>query len=147
MNQEHDVIVIDGKPLDAWLDEFYPDRVLRGLVPMILDWMVDEKEAKFVQDCFLSEKQMKLLPVLMCPDDCDFSCTVIVAEVLMDGPYVIWKRMGQLVHQKEDWHNGIESSGGEVDWFDKVPVLKFDKEMYMENLASVYTLPSHDESI
>lgn len=42
------------------------------------------------------------LPVLICPDDMDFSCTVIVAKVIYTEDEVIWDRIG--IVNRSNWN-------------------------------------------
>ena len=71
-----------------------------GLVSSwILDWYDDEcepsrKEKQYVIAQTRLENNTKNLPVLLCPDDFDFSCTCVVVEVINKGDTVVWNRFG-----------------------------------------------------
>jgi hypothetical protein len=81
--------------LDEKLDELYPGDMYKGLVPTLDYGMVHEVEREIVWDRILPrENETIICPILMCPDDCDFSCTLIVAEIQNHRHFVQWKRMG-----------------------------------------------------
>ncbi len=138
IDAEHTVITIDGMPLDELLQKLYPDQFLRGLIPMIVDWM-DSKEAKLVIERFYSDDSPSILPVLMCPDDCDLSCTIIVAEVIRSYDKIIWNRIGY-DNSECNQNTGMIDIGTKVKWFDKVNCMIFDRETYYTSLESIYTL-------
>lgn len=85
---EHHTIVIDGTPLDILLHKYYPSNNLLGMIPTIIDWVCDSKEKECIKGRFNSASKEVVLPVLMCPDDCDLSCTVIVANVVITDRYI-----------------------------------------------------------
>ncbi len=62
----------------------------------------------------------------MCPDDCDFPCTIVVAEIECYNDTVKWHKIGLDI--TKDWK--AESIGSEVKWFDKLPSLEFSKAQY-----------------
>lgn len=41
-----------------------------------------------------NENETTIYPILMCPDDNDFSCTIIVAEIRNCGDLIQWKQIG-----------------------------------------------------
>ncbi len=138
VQDEHSTIIIDGTSLDELLQNAYPDQFLRGLIPMIVDWM-DSKEAKLVIERFYSDDSPSILPVLMCPDDCDLSCTIIVAEVIRSNDKIIWNRIGY-DNSECNQNTGMIDIGTKVKWFDKVNCMIFDRETYYTSLESIYTL-------
>jgi hypothetical protein len=93
IQEDHYVILIDNKPLDLILHELYPEELFLGLIPTIIDWISLDEESKFVQQRFSINQDCKIVPVLMCPDDCDLSCTIIVAEVVTSDDQVTWQRI------------------------------------------------------
>jgi len=62
----------------------------------------------------------------MCPDDNDFSCTIIVAEIINKGDIISWLRIG--VGKTKEW--GAEKVGSNVEWFDKIDNLNFNISEY-----------------
>jgi hypothetical protein len=79
---EHHNIVIDDTPLDILLHSYYPANQLLGMIPTIIDWLDNPKEKELIKERFNSADSAFVLPILMCPDDCDLWCTVIVADVI-----------------------------------------------------------------
>lgn len=135
IQEDHYVILIDNKPLELILHELYPEELFLGLVPTIIDWISLDEEAKFFQRRFNINHDRKIVPVLMCPDDCDLSCTIIVAEVITSDDQVIWQRIG--VDCSKWINSNYELIGTEVRWLYKVPEMKFDKESY-KTLEVIY---------
>ena len=60
-------------------------------------------------------------PILMCPDDCDFSCILIIAEIENTGSTVKWNKIG--VDKMKEYE--AEKIGTTVKWFEKVEPLEF----------------------
>lgn len=129
VKSEHLNLLVDGKPIDQIIYEYYQDDYYLGLIPMLSDWISMDEEAIFVRDLFYLDQELKILPILMCPDDCDFSCTIIVAEVKTYGDHIIWQRIGI----DESKQNKLT----DIRWLDKVPPMKFNKENY-KVLETIY---------
>lgn len=121
-DQPHPTIFIDGEPLDALLHRHYPEGLYEGLVPVIVDWLNMPNEQAFVRGKLLTRKQLDIVPLLMCPDDCDLSCTIIAAEIERSSETVTW-RMGKPVGNPNEWMAGIEPT---MEWLDLVPSMRFD---------------------
>ncbi|WP_019639177.1 hypothetical protein [Paenibacillus fonticola] len=134
---EHPVILIDGTPLDLYLNNLYPDNLYLGLIPTITDWIGLKEETELVLDRFYSDHEKVILPILMCPDDCDLICTIVVAEVIKKDNQVLWNRLGVDLSKLGIPYN-YELVGTEVDWLNLVPKMKFDRNNYIENLKTVY---------
>ena len=62
----------------------------------------------------------------MCPDDNDFSCTLIVAEIENCGKTIKWNRLG--VDKTTEYN--AEKVGSKVEWFEKINGLEFTKSEY-----------------
>jgi hypothetical protein len=104
---------IDGYWLDEQLETLYPGNMYKGLVPTLLDWMERQDEQAVVWKRILPvENTTEICPILMCPDDNDFSCTIIVAEIINCGDVVQWKRLG--LDKTKEWD--AEKVGATVDW-------------------------------
>ena len=104
----HDVFCINGKPLYEYLDEWLAgaQEPLQSVLPAIdlaICWknIFDfECDSRFMK--YILEQKQAVTPVLSCPDDMDFSCLVLVADVVRQDDQVIWKRIGKIDHSKED---------------------------------------------
>lgn len=136
--EEHLTIVVDDIPLDKLLHSLYPSRNFLGLVPTIVDWLDDEQERVFVKRRFTSANQEEILPILMCPDDCDLWCTVIVANVVKADGQITWKKIGVDVSTREDMLLGCGVIGSRVDWLDKIVPMNFEETQYWTQLSRIY---------
>jgi hypothetical protein len=141
VNEEHDTILIDNIPLDEILAKLYPEGQYAGLVPVIVNWLNTRAEQELVRRRYLSVCTPEILPILMCPDDCDLWCTLVVAEVVIYEDYVAWNRIGT---DKSDLIKGYDVIGSEVEWLTNVPAMKFLKEDYYKALDPIYFI---DESL
>ena len=135
---EHEIIVIDNTPLDEILHNYYPEDNILGLIPVIVDWLSDPREQKLVLNRFYSNDESTMLPVLMCPDDCDLWCTIILVEVLITDDCIIWSRFGFDKSNRENLIKGFECIGTNVRWIESVTPMTFDKLEYIENLRKIY---------
>ena len=135
---------IDGYWLDEKLEELYPGNMYKGLIPTLVYWMEIDSEKKVVWDRILpKDNEVAMCPILMCPDDCDFSCTLIIAEIHSFSEVVQWKRIG--VDETREW--GVEKVGTKVKWFDDFPVLNFRKNDYQKMLDIFQEQCKKDEII
>ena len=101
---------IDGCALSEWLDRYTADsndkqinfiRPFSNLIPAwsyALDWYGD-----VLFTWKLLEMDEAPVPLLMCEDDADYSCVVIVAEVEKKDDYVYWNRIGYVNHDNESF--------------------------------------------
>jgi hypothetical protein len=136
-------IYIDGKSLDSIIHDYYPDKTYKGLVPTLLDWLHDAKERQVVWERVFSDSEIpNVVPILMCPDDVDLWCTVIDVEVLKDGNFVKWFRVGI---DKSGTDNLPYSIGSDVQWLDKIPTFQFEKTEYLDFVQTFYNLIKIDE--
>ncbi len=123
-------IAIDGQVLDSILNEEYPEDNMLGLVPTLLHWLENENERKVTWDKIIPQNNETVIsPILMCSDDLDFWCTIIVAESKCIGDKIIWQRLGS-----DDSDRGFypETVGQKVNWFDKIGPFIFDKQQFID---------------
>jgi hypothetical protein len=137
LEEGHLTILIDDVPLDVLLDRIYPNHRFLGLIPTNLDWLNDQKEKDLLQSRYHSI-QKEILPILMCPDDCDLWCTVIVADVVKAKGYIIWDKIGIDMSTREDMLLGYDCIGTKVDWLDKLPKLIFVDTEHTFELNKIY---------
>lgn len=137
VKEAHPIINIDGMPLDYILNEIYSDDLFLGLIPPIVDWMSFDEESKLVENSFDAADEVKIIPILMCPDDCDLSCTLIVAEVETTLDHVRWNRIGIDRNNPNDLINQNTFLETGVKWLEKVPIMTFRNEDYSA-LAKIY---------
>ncbi|WP_338763829.1 hypothetical protein WAF17_20510 [Bernardetia sp. ABR2-2B] len=124
------IIEIDNKSLEDIILESQTD-IARGLVPTLLNWLDNPLEQKVVWERTLPSINEKLnLPILMCSEDIDLWCTLIIVEVEVKGNFVYWNKFG------------IENSdavtpqeiGKSINWFLSSPSFVFDKNNYINVL-------------
>lgn len=120
-------IEIDGYWFDEKLDEIYPNRMYKGLIPTLLFAMEVDKEKEVVWSRIEpNENSREICPILMCPDDCDFSCTLIVVEIENLIDKIRWNRIGI---DKTTEYEAIKV-GTNVGWFDKIGPFEFLESEY-----------------
>src|SRR5262249_53769428 len=108
VSQPHKILALDGVPLDVLLDTARPQDNLLGLVPTLIDCLDDLTERELVWQRILPPiGQPAIAPVLMCPDDLDLWCTVVVAEVVAEESVVLWRRIGLDVSKPEDMPRSV----------------------------------------
>jgi hypothetical protein len=123
---DHLIITVDGRPLDHFISDFDDNGRHRygGLVPTLLDWLENEDERKLVWTRILPTiGQTTIGPILMCPDDCNFLCTTVVAEIERTGKTIESKRIGTNVSPT---NKSVDRMGQEVNWF---PGLQFSFDL------------------
>ncbi len=124
---------IDDYWLDEKLEEIYPDKMYKGLIPTLVEWIDREDEKSVVWKRILpNENESAICPILMCPDDNDFSCTLIVVEIINQGNLIQWKRIG--IDRTNEWE--AEKVGVDVEWFDEMEELNFSMIDYLEMLET-----------
>lgn len=127
--QEHIAVVIDDELLDVVIDEIYPEEEYLGLVPAFLPVYDNDAEYNLVMERALpKEGETVRLPVLVCPEDLDLVCTVLIANAKTEGDYVVWESLGVDVHTPE---NHPQSVGSKVKWLNKIKPMYFKKQEYI----------------
>lgn len=127
--EPHPALFVDGEPLDGWLDARLDGLEALDLVPA-QHWLDDEAERE------LSWRRLSellpgipvVVPLLICPDDLDLSCTVIVAEQQLEQNRVVWRRFGIAAGSADDPLD-------EIGWCDPLSV-SFELEGFLAALAS-----------
>ncbi|MBP5077773.1 hypothetical protein HUS84_28175 [Pseudomonas chlororaphis] len=94
-------LTIDDVAIEQWLSSHLnePDVAKLGLSLM---WLLDEDEDALAKRRFIpgQEGTSTIVPLLVCSDDMDFDCTVMVAEQVVEGDTVRWARFGWSVSGK-----------------------------------------------
>lgn len=128
---------IDNHWLDEKLEELYPGQSFKGLIPTLSPWMHNDSEKEVVWNRILpNTNTSSICPILMCADDCDFSCTLIVVEIYNTGKQILWKKIG-IDKTKEREANKI---GSTVEWLNKIAPYKFYTEDYIKKLDNFKSL-------
>ncbi|MBR1738536.1 MAG: XRE family transcriptional regulator, partial [Firmicutes bacterium] len=99
--------VMDGIPITEWFEKYKHNSEsltkdnLLGLYPAWGDKLEFGGEKLFIQTLLYSEG-LEVLPVLICPDDLDLSCIVLVSYIHKDKDFVYWDKIGQVTHKNEE---------------------------------------------
>ena len=125
-------ILIDNIWLDELLQNCKPE-VIKGTIPTLCFGMEDRREEEVVWQRFLPKTgETTICPILMCPDDNDFYCICIVAEIHNNGQTIIWKRIGDDASDVIDAKN----VGTTVNWFQNFKSLEFSISEYSTVMAN-----------
>jgi hypothetical protein len=105
-------IFIDEQPIQSWVAENLKGSDSQHLA-LAQIWLIDDEEDKLSKSRIRPEKAgtSTIVPILVCSDDMDLRCTVIVVEQVIGSDYVEWKRFGL------SWSTGMEV-GISTSWFD-----------------------------
>lgn len=99
--------VIDREPIVRYLDEYVkagkcpslePFGSLSGLMPAWTGGLEWKSDNDFVWEMIDSPDTLNV-PVLVCEDDADLSCVVILVRIRKTGRYVYWDKIGVLDHR------------------------------------------------
>ncbi len=127
-SEPHLSIWIDDEPVNDYLDRLVPDIAAHDLVPTWLDWMIDDDEQEIVYSRMTPDAgSSSRVPILMCPDDLDFCCSVVIADVSSTEDAVVWRQVGLDTTQSND----PAQIGTEVSWF-PIPELRFKRDDYLK---------------
>lgn len=84
----HLAMAVDAVSLDIVLG-------VDGLVSSLLGWFLDPNEIVIPWQRILPDDGCtSYAPVLICPDDLDLHCSVVMAEVVAEGDLIRWVRLG-----------------------------------------------------
>lgn len=139
-NAPHPVLSIDGISLDVWLNMKTTEQEVLDLVPA-QDWLCNRNDLVLAWQRITpnAHTHLTIVPLLICPDDLDLNCTVVVAEQEVIDNLVIWHRFGFASDQ-----NG-EPFGTSVTWFKINVSARFQKEQFNNALLELNKLCEHVE--
>jgi hypothetical protein len=130
--EEHLVLTVDGVPLDAILGEAFPQYDLVGLVSSLLGWFHrDEDGLAPWQRILPGVGCSSWAPILICPDDLDYSCTTMIVEVAAEPDSIRWERFGLDATPRRNW-----PVGSQVRWLSGVGPYRFARADYERCLAA-----------
>ncbi len=109
-------LTIDGASLGQWLDKHtegsedeHIAAFIRPFSELLFAWSHDidwKGDRRFVRT--LIDMDSAPVPILLCEDDPDFSCIVIVADVEKTEDCVYWNRIGYVTHNGESLEEEME---------------------------------------
>ena len=134
-NSSHPVLAIDGVSLDVWLSSKTSQPEILNLVPA-QGWLYEDEDLEIawrrlspnVEEC------STIVPLLICPDDMDFWCTVVVAEQEVNVDTVIWQRFGFTCDRPGD------QVGVSVKWFENNVSVQFNRSEFEEAVIELRRL-------
>ncbi len=139
-NKPHPMIFVNDRSLSEYLSELLDDEWISGLAPAIT-WLWDENEVSATTSRFTCEEiGSTCVPLLICPDDCDLSCTVLMVEVEITENSVKWSRFG---YDRSKSTNPNEI-GTTIRWMKPEVSFEFSKDEYfgvrdeLVSLANIY---------
>ncbi|WFR59448.1 XRE family transcriptional regulator [Anaerocolumna sp. AGMB13025] len=110
-NYDESYLVIDGKSIVMYLNEWVKAgkckrlekfNSLLGVYPAWGKELVWEADKHFIYELLVAKDTLNV-PILVCEDDLDFSCIVILARIRKEHNYVYWDKIGLLNHDSEDF--------------------------------------------
>lgn len=135
--------VIDGKSLPEYLNMWCGElqdgylgtiKSFLGLCPAWskeLNWQGD---IRFVWN--LIDMDSTILPLLVCEDDLDFSCIVIVVETEKTKDFVYWNRVGYVRHENEDFEEEKKSGILNLESYSDEDWVKYGDNIALEEVGS-----------
>lgn len=123
----YDILLVDGQSLEDIVLATKSTELIPGLVPTFLDWLEAPAERAEVWCRALPpDGSISQLPVLMCSEDIDLWCTLIMVEVSLKKGVVHWHRFGLEISDAQT----PDRIGQRVQWFDDVGGMSFDLKNY-----------------
>ncbi len=129
---KHPCFFVNEERLDIIVNRIRPDINSIGLIPTLLSVLkqsIEPEEFRIAWERVLPKNNYSIFPVLMCPDDIGFDCTLIVVEVIVDEENVTWNRIG--LDQSTSPDGDVEWVGTEVEWFSEAPSFEFHMTDYI----------------
>ena len=128
-------IQIDGNFLDEVLDQCMPDQMIKGLIPTLCFRMERDSENEIVWNRILPKLgEKRICPILMCPDDLDFSCTLITVEIEYTGLSYTWKNFA--FDRTKDVYQNPETVGRNLEFIPGTGSYEFGTQEYNEFVQS-----------
>ena len=129
VTEPHLAIVVDGISLDVALG-------VEGLVSAFLGWFHDEEDSEIPWQRILPDVGCTGdAPLLICPDDLDFICTTVMAEVVAEPDVIRWDRLGYNASPQGN-------VGSWIRWESNWGPYRFSRAEYEECLAKPRTVRS-----
>jgi hypothetical protein len=137
----HPVFTLDSIPLDNWIKGIAYDSaghdITEGLVPA-QGWLIDDDHFRYAWQVLEPGAQdgSTIVPLLVCADDMDLSCTVAVVEQVISGDIVSWMRFGRAL----DTISGVITA---VNWNETNQRASFHRGQFQDALAEFKRLTEH----
>lgn len=115
-------LLIDDVGVEKWLAEHLEDEQV-SFLGLSLIWLTNDAEEALAKRRFTpgEDGSSTIVPLLVCSDDMDFGCTVLVAEQVVQGDSLIWIRFGWSLSE------GLEV-GAQTRWISGSQPVEFELE-------------------
>lgn len=128
VSEPHLRFAVDGVALDELLEDWYPNHGFHGLVPTTSNWLTSKVEQTVVWDRFLDRSsEWVSVPILCCPDDLDFSCSLAMVDARFSNDSVEWRAFG---FDQTGFDLLPEEVGASVCWLPPKRPLIFARDEY-----------------
>ncbi|CAM3597953.1 hypothetical protein CCOS865_04133 [Pseudomonas reidholzensis] len=117
-------LLIDDVGIEQWLAEHLADEQL-SFLGLSLNWLIDDAEEALAKRRFTpgEDGSSTIVPLLVCSDDMDLGCTVLVAEQVVEGGTLSWVRFGWSISE------GLEV-GAQTRWISSSQPVVFALENF-----------------
>lgn len=134
-NSVHPVLAINGVSLDVWLNSKLNEPDILNLVPA-QGWLIEDQDLEIAWRRLTPHEAgcSTIVPLLICPDDLDFGCTVVVAEQEVTTDEVIWRRFGFALDHLGD------QVGATVKWFEFNVSVRFNRSDFQQAVIELKKL-------
>lgn len=127
-------LLVDSVGIEQWLAAHLEDEQV-SLLGLSLIWLINETDEAVVKRRFTpgEDGSSTIVPLLVCSDDMDLDCTVLVAEELVQGGTISWLRFGWSIS------GGLEV-GAQTRWISGTPPVEFaldDFNLALEDFATM----------
>jgi hypothetical protein len=120
----HPVLLVAEASLDLWISKSTNEEMVLDLVPA-QDWLSNDLERELAWRYLENSEGRSIVPLLVCPDDRDLNCTVVVTEQFVTASSVQWNRFGH------DLSGNCDQSGDKVTWFETNIAVTFDRAEFI----------------
>lgn len=103
-NYAEHYFIIDGKVITQYIDEYNKNinTSFLGLMPAWTGKLEYEDENCIIWEMIDSKANNINIPILVCEDDCDLSCTVVIVKIRKSDKFVYWDKIGFLNHKNHN---------------------------------------------
>lgn len=127
-------LLIDDVGIEKWLAEHLADEQV-SFLGLSLIWLINDAEEALAKRRFTpgEDGSSTVVPLLVCSDDMDFGCTVLVAEQVVQGDSLSWIRFGWSLSE------GLEV-GAQTRWISGSQPVEFALEDFhcaLEDFATI----------
>ena len=93
VSDRHLIVFVDGRPFDELVAQ--SEASVAGLVPSLLGWFHNDEDGEVPWERILPPIGCtSSAPILICPDDLDYCCSVVMVEVVAGADDIRWERVG-----------------------------------------------------